>query len=231
MNSKKTPKLNEGKPNSRSIPPWRLDHIQNIGHALTETARRLPDQIAVACPKSSRPTKLKVQPGQKLVYDRITFSQLEERSNRIAAKLRQTGVEPGMRTALMVPPGIDFVAHVFALYKTNAVTILIDPGMGRKNMIACLAAAKPAAMVGIRKAHLARLVFRKKLSACRINFSTSGWFPGCQRTDQLQGVQPPSAQQIVAANNCDRESPAAIIFTTGSTGPPKGVLYLSLIHI
>ena len=225
MNSKKTPKLNEGKPNSRSIPPWRLDHIQNIGHALTETARRLPDQIAVACPKSSRPTKLKVQPGQKLVYDRITFSQLEERSNRIAAKLRQTGVEPGMRTALMVPPGIDFVAHVFALYKTNAVTILIDPGMGRKNMIACLAAAKPAAMVGIRKAHLARLVFRKKLSACRINFSTNGWFPGCQRTDQLQGVQPPSAQQIVAANNCDRESPAAIIFTTGSTGPPKGVLY------
>jgi len=178
VNSKKTPKLNEGKPNSGSISPWRLDHIQNIGHALTETARRLPDQIAVACPSSPRPTKLKVQPGQKLAYDRITFSQLEDRS-----------------------------------------------GMGRKNMINCLAAAKPAAMVGIRKAHLARLVFRKKLGACRINLSTNGWFPGCQRTDQLQGIEPPTAEQIVAANDCDRESPAAIIFTTGSTGPPKGVLY------
>ena len=218
VNSKK-------KPDSGSIKPWRLDHIQNIGHALTETAKRLPDQIAVACPSSPRPTKLRAQPGQKLAYDQITFAELEDRSNRIAAKLREAGIVPGMRTALMVPPGIDFVAHVFALYKTNAVTILIDPGMGRKNMIGCLAAAKPAAMVGIRKAHLARLVFRKKLGACKINFTTDGWFPGCQRTDQLQTSQLPDAQQIVAGNGCDRESPAAIIFTTGSTGPPKGVLY------
>lgn len=218
VNSKK-------KPDSGSIKPWRLDHIQNIGHALTETAKRLPDQIAVACPSSPRPTKLRAQPGQKLAYDQITFAELEDRSNRIAAKLREAGIVPGMRTALMVPPGIDFVAHVFALYKTNAVTILIDPGMGRKNMIGCLAAAKPAAMVGIRKAHLARLVFRKKLGACKINFTTDGWFPGCQRTDPLQTSQLPDAQQIVAGNGCDRESPAAIIFTTGSTGPPKGVLY------
>ena len=168
-----------------SIEPWRLDHIENIGQALTETARRLPDQIAVACPSSSRPTKLKVQPGQKLAYDQITFSQLEDRANQIAAKLRQAGIKPGMRAALMVPPGIDFVAHVFALYKTNAVTILIDPGMGRKNMIECLSAAKPVAMVGIRKAHVARLIFRKKFSDCRINLSTDGWFLGCGQTDRL----------------------------------------------
>ena len=205
--------------------PWRLDHLENIGQALTETACRLPDQIAVACPRSSRPAKLKVRPSEKLTYDQVTFSQLEERANRIAAKLRQAGIKPGMRTALMVPPGIDFVAHVFALYKTNAVSILIDPGMGRKNMIGCLAAAKPVAMVGVRKAHLARLVFRAKLKACRINVSTDGWFPSCQRTDQLQGVDLPSAEAITNGNSGDRESPASIIFTTGSTGPPKGVLY------
>ena len=217
MNSKKTPDV--------SVAPWRLDHLENIGQALTETACRLPDQIAVACPSSARPTILKVRPGQKLAYDRITFSQLEKRANRIAVKLCQAGVTPGMRVALMVPPGIDFVAHVFALYKTNAVSILIDPGMGRKNMIGCLAAAKPTAMVGIRKAHLARLVFRKKLNTCRINLSTDGWFPGCKRTDQLQDADLPRPEAIIDANDCDRESPAAIIFTTGSTGPPKGVLY------
>ena len=212
-----------------AIEPWRLDHIENIGQALTETARRLPDQIAVACPSSPRPTKLKVQPGQKLAYDRITFSQLEDRTNQIAAKLRQAGVKPGMRTALMVPPGIDFVAHVFALYKTNAVTILIDPGMGRDNMIGCLSAAKPVAMVGIRKAHLARLIFRKKFSDCRINLSTDGWFPGCGRTDRLKASAKATPDSNAAAeldvSDYDRESPAAIIFTTGSTGPPKGVLY------
>ncbi|MDB2687405.1 hypothetical protein N9Y42_09360, partial [Mariniblastus sp.] len=73
VNSKKT------HPNG-PIEPWRLDHIENIGEALTETARRLPDQIAVACPSSKRPTKIQVKPGQKLAYDRITFSQLEKRS-------------------------------------------------------------------------------------------------------------------------------------------------------
>ena len=66
--------------------PWRLDHLENIGQALTETACRLPDQIAVACPRSSRPAKLKVRPSEKLTYDQVTFSQLEERANRITAK-------------------------------------------------------------------------------------------------------------------------------------------------
>ena len=215
VNSKKTDVISSTK-------PWRLDHIENIGQALTETASRLPDGIAVACPSSNRPTKLKVRPGQKLVYDRITFSQLEERSNKIAAKLRQVGIKPGMRVALMVPPGIDFVAHVFALYKTNAVTILIDPGMGRKNMIHCLAAARPVSMVGIRKAHLARWVFRKKLTACQINLSTDGWFPGCERTDQLDSISsanPLSAMQPTAIANRQRRSsslPAALARLKGS---------------
>ena len=211
------------------IEPWRLDHIENIGQALTETARRLPDQIAVACPSSKRPTKLKVQPGQKLAYDQITFSELETRSNRIAAKLRLAGIRPGMRTALMVPPGIDFVAHVFALYKAKAVTILVDPGMGRDNMIDCLSAAKPVAMVGIRKAHLARMIFQKKFIGCHINLCTDGWLPFCGRTDRLSDAEDmhfdPNASFDLVGNDFTRESPAAIIFTTGSTGPPKGVLY------
>lgn len=201
--------------------PWRLDHLQNIGLALTETARRLPDQIAVACPDNRRPTELKVSPGQNLDYAKITFAELEQRTNSIAAKLQDSGIKVGMRVALMVPPGIDFVAHVFALYKVGAVSILIDPGMGRKNLVGCLSAARPQALVGIRKAHLARWVFRSKLKDCRINICTNGWFPGCQRTDTIDATST-TKYELAKVN---RESPAAIIFTTGSTGPPKGVLY------
>jgi acyl-CoA synthetase (AMP-forming)/AMP-acid ligase II len=198
-----------------------LDHLQNIGLALTETAQRLPDQIAVACPARPRPTKLKVLPGQTLEYSKITFAQLERRTNAIAAQLQASRVQAGMRVALMVPPGIDFVAHVFALYKVGAVSILIDPGMGRKNLVGCLSAARPQALVGIRKAHLARWVFRSKLKECRINICTDGWFPGCQRTDSIDA----NSNDAYEPAKVNRESPAAIIFTTGSTGPPKGVLY------
>ena len=203
-----------------SVASWRIDHLQNIGHSLTETAARIPNQVAVACPTAGQPKQ--VTPGGKLAYDRISFSELEHRSNGIANQLKLAGIKVGTRVALMVPPGIDFVAHVFALYKTGAITILIDPGMGRKNMIRCLAAAKPESMVGIRKAHLARWIFRSKLRGCRINVSTDGWFPGCWRTDRLADSVETTEFDPVAI---DRESPAAIIFTTGSTGPPKGVLY------
>ncbi len=46
------------------------------------------------------------------------------------------GVTPGTRLALLVRPGIDFISLVFGLFKAGAVAILIDPGMGRRNLSA-----------------------------------------------------------------------------------------------
>ncbi|MEL7498205.1 MAG: fatty acid CoA ligase family protein [Planctomycetota bacterium] len=198
---------------------WRIDELQNVGLAVRETARRMPDELAVACPAAGQTKKLPA--GQKFQYDTITFSELEKRSNQLANGLKSLGITQGVRVALMVPPGIDFVCHVFALYKTGAVTILIDPGMGRKNMIKCLAAAKPEGIVGIRKAQLARWIFRSSFRSCRLNVSTDGYFPWCQQS-----------KHFLAKCSTDFDPPestieheAAIIFTTGSTGPPKGVLY------
>lgn len=190
-----------------------------MGLVLRETSLRLPDAVAVACPSPGQPKRIPA--SQKFRYDTITFRELEESSNQIANGLAQSGIGLGSRVALMVPPGIDFVRHVFALYKSGAVTILIDPGMGRKNMIRCLAAAKPEAMVGIRKAHLARWVFRSKLRACQINVSTDGYFPWCHRSHRFLQIE--STNFSVPEMTLENE--AAIIFTTGSTGPPKGVLY------
>ena len=196
---------------------WKLDHLQNVGHCLTETAARFPDQTAVAAPTSKRGT---------LSYQRITFGQLEVRSNRIANLLIAQGVVPGTKLALMVPPGIEFVAHVFALFKAGAEIVLIDPGMGRKNMIRCLEAVSPDGFVGIRLAQVARWVFRKKFPKAKLNFVTDArWWFGCistQKTDHADSFEP---------LNIKREDPAAIIFTTGSTGPPKGVLYRHRIFI
>lgn len=198
---------------------WSLESLQNIGHSLTETARRMPDAIAVANPRKNQPKKL--APGSQFQYDVISFAELEYFSNQIAIGIRQLGIKPGTRMALMVPPGINFVAYVFGLFKAGVVIILIDPGMGRKNMIQCLSAAKPEGIVGIPIAQLARTIFRSKLSACKTNVVVDGYFPFCARASGFAQLDGTSFDPV----DMSQEDPAAIIFTTGSTGPPKGVLY------
>ena len=206
------------------IKSWRLDHVNNVGHVVTETAARMPDAIAVAAASKKGPKK--ATPQTPIRYDEITFGDLETKTNRLARGFLDAGVNKGDRIALMVPPSIDFVAIVFALFKCGAVVILIDPGMGRKNMLHCLASADPVGMVGIPLAHVVRVLKRSSLPLCKKNFVV-GNFLGAKKVsafDSLDG-------QTLPPLEVDREDGAAIIFTTGSTGPPKGVLYRHRIFI
>ena len=208
-----------------STAAWSLRNLKNIGHSLTETAFRMPNAIAVACPRKRQSKKLAA--GSTFQYDTITFAELEKTSNRIARGLQQLGIKPGTRIALMVPPGINFVASVFGLFKTGAVLILIDPGMGRKNMVGCLSAAKPEGMVGIPLAHLARTMFRRKFPDCKTNVVVDGFFPRCHPASAFSKFDGNSFEPVGVSS----EDEAAIIFTTGSTGPPKGVLYRHRVFV
>lgn len=180
----------------------------------------MPDDIAVAAPANK-------QSNRPIDYQTITFAQLEHQSNQIALGINNMGAKPGMRIALMVPPGLKFVSMVFGLFKAGMVVILIDPGMGRKNMVQCLADARPQGIVGIGLAHLMRNLFFYKFKECKYNVVVDGSWPWCTNArnfDSLDGDEFVPHQQT-------RESEAAIIFTTGSTGPPKGVLYRHRIFL
>ena len=205
---------------------WSLDQLVNVGHVITEAAKRMPDAIAVAQPHK-RKNKGK-RPGDRLEYSTISFGELEKASNQIAAGIGQSGIEPGTRLALMVPPGIEFVAQVFGLFKAGVVVILIDPGMGRKNMIKCLAAAKPEGIVGIGRAQIARTIFSRRFPLCKNNIVVGHrrWW-GCKSAEDFKKLPDDSFVPIQQT----REQEAAIIFTTGSTGPPKGVLYRHRIFL
>ena len=124
------------------------DRFGNIAAYLPDMARRQPDSIAIYCPQG------RFSPQQS--YAVYSYAELEQKSNQMAAALEAVGVKRGVRTVLMVTPSLDFFALTFALFKIGAVPVLVDPGMGTHNLKSCLEEARPAAFIGVPKAHLAR---------------------------------------------------------------------------
>jgi acyl-CoA synthetase (AMP-forming)/AMP-acid ligase II len=189
----------------------------NVAARLRQVAARQPAQIAMARPLG------RFQTGKTRRYATMTFADLELQTASMAAGLQQMGVEPGMRIVMLVKFGVDFIALVFALLKAGAVVVLVDPGMGRKNLVRCLEATNPDGFVAIPAAQAVRMALRHRFSNARFNVTVGrrfGFLPK-PTLEQLAGT--PSALYEPPAITLDSE--AAIIFTTGSTGPPKGVLY------
>ena len=117
----------------------------NIAAFLPEMADRQPDATAIICPR-------------RRGGGRLTYRELDERSERIARGLEAAGIERGVRTVLMVPPGLELFLLAFALFRAGAVPVLVDPGIGLKHLKACLGNASPEAFIGVTKAHVARVL-------------------------------------------------------------------------
>ncbi len=185
----------------------------NISWQLTQSAARWPHALAIAAPKRRRPRG-------RADYRQVTFAQLEDDTTRLAAGLQARGVRPGQRIVLLVRPGIDFIALTFALFKTGAVVVLIDPGMGGRHLLQCLEDVKPEGFITIPLAQAILWWHRRRFPAAKLHVTSGrGWWG--TRVDDLRHHAAREFQPVSVEPN----DPAAIIFTTGSTGPPKGVLY------
>ena len=202
----------------------------NVTDRLATFARMMPDLNAIACPhrRSSNGRKPHRGPSGAL-YDTISFADLEAEVERIAGGLVAWGVPKGTRLALLVKPGIDFVALVFALLRSGMVIVLVDPGMGRRNLIRSLSEAKPEGFVAIGAAQAARIFMRNRFPHARWNVTVGRrWLWGGKTLDELRargdaGGGSGNIKTPVPATRAD--DAAAVIFTSGSTGPAKGVLY------
>lgn len=188
----------------------------NVADLLHESALRSPDQIAVALadPRGRR---------TKDAYRTITFADLDADATRLACGLVAMGVAPGMRLVLLVPCGIEFVTLVFAALRSGATMVLIDPGMGKKHLVDCLAACAPDGFVGVPRAQAVRTLLRSRFPKAQLNVTVGRrWFWGGQTLAALRRLGEQSNARLPETHADDS---AAVVFTSGSTGPAKGVLY------
>jgi acyl-CoA synthetase (AMP-forming)/AMP-acid ligase II len=152
----------------------------------------------------------------------MTLAELDRASSVVAAALLEEGFEPGDRAALAVGPGPDFHVLVFALFKAGIIPVVVDPGMGLRRAAACLADARPHGLVGTARAHLLSLAFAGSFKGLRRRVTVGriwGW--GGASYARMRERQGPASRPVRTLEG----DPAAILFTSGATGPAKGVVY------
>ncbi|HNC22611.1 MAG TPA: fatty acid CoA ligase family protein [Opitutaceae bacterium] len=171
----------------------------------------------MAAAQPARPA-LKIPRGRsadgRIVYLTLSFAELDAEVAGWQARLAAAGVRRGDRTLVMVKPGLPLIAVVFALFRTGAVPVVIDPGMGLRNFLSCVAQSRPRALVGIPLARFLSRVFRRSFSSVAVRVPVDA--------SPTARVSPAGAAGM--AENAATDL-AAILFTSGSTGAPKGVCY------
>lgn len=183
----------------------------NIARHLALMAAAQPGQAALKIPRG------RTSAGA-IDYLTLTFAELDAEVAAWSARLTDAGVRRGDRTLVMVRQGLPLIAAVFALFRLGAVPVVIDPGMGWKNFLACVARSRPRAIVGIPLARLLSHVFRSAFASVEVRVAA-----GSSLTARLTAPAAPATKSDTAL--CAADELAAIVFTSGSTGAPKGVCY------
>lgn len=183
----------------------------NIARYLGQMAARRPDLAALKIPRG------RTREG-RINYLTLSFAELDAEVEAWCQRFESSGVRQGDRALVMVKQGLPLIAAVFALFKMGAVPVVIDPGMGLKNFLRCVERSKPRALVGIPLAIAISHLFRRAFTSVAIRVAARG-----AMTARL--THPGAAPLGIPASEVASDDLAAILFTSGSTGAPKGVRY------
>jgi acyl-coenzyme A synthetase/AMP-(fatty) acid ligase/pimeloyl-ACP methyl ester carboxylesterase len=153
----------------------------------------------------------------------VTWPALDAVVNALASGLTAEGIGAGDRVALLVPPGADLTACVYACWRIGAVIVVADAGLGWSGLRRALRSARADAVIGVAKGLAAaramgiggRYVLAGRAPAGAVRALRAVPLPDVARSGRGEPLPP--------APGPDAE--AAVLFTSGATGPAKGVVY------
>lgn len=181
-----------------------------LPHLLTAAARRFPDKIAL------------IFPGE-----RISFRELDEKSEQVARRLRRLGIGPSSRVAILSENSLASVIYFWGILKTGAESVDVPALAGRDMIEAALDECKPAAVV-ISERQLVRLT-----KECRpLGFPGITFLPETPVSDAgISDLSVHTLTQICETEPIENSKPmvretdvAMVVYTSGTTGRPKGVM-------
>jgi acyl-CoA synthetase (AMP-forming)/AMP-acid ligase II len=215
---------NPAPPRGFSLPHFQHTQTSRSVPALASANANIARHLGLMAAAQPATAALKIPRGRtrsgEIDYLTLTFAELAAEVVAWQTRLTAAGLRPGDRTLVMVRQGLPLIASAFALFSLGAVPVVIDPGMGLKNFLACVARSHPRALVGIPAARLVSRIFFRAFATVKIRVPASGaltarlTLPG----SRLSTLNP----QLATSRGSDL---AAILFTSGSTGAPKGVCY------
>ena len=178
---------------------------------LGEDADRRPLWSALDTCADTRPDDVALAEPVRGGWRRVTWGRMAANVDRLARGLHARAVRPGDRVAVLVTPGADLLATVYACWRLGASVVVTDAGLGARGIVRALRSAAPHHVVAIPKAEVLVRASRLPVSCIPV--------ADLAAIATLGEAQPPLAHAPLA------DDEAAVAFTSGATGPAKGVVY------